>query len=236
MRMSADQIERNCPEAEIYNQLLALDDKHILELGCGSAVITRDIASAGRNRRITALEVDEIAHAKNLQVTDMPNVRFGLAGAQAIPLADATVDVVLMFKSLHHVPVDQMDAAMREIKRVLKPGGLAYISEPVFSGAFNDILRLFHDESRVRAAAFETVKRAVAEGLFDLVDEVFFNSPMKFEDYTDFENKILKATHTHHNLDDELHALVKQRFERHVGEDGAHFLMPIRVDLLRRAA
>ena len=236
MRISADHIERNCPEADIYNQLLALDDKHILELGCGSAVITRDIASAGRNRRITALEVDEIAHAKNLQVTDLPNVSFGLAGAQAIPLADATVDVVLMFKSLHHVPVDQMDAAMREIKRVLKPGGLAYISEPVFSGAFNDILRLFHDESKVRAAAFETVKRAVAEGLFDLVEEVFFNSPVKFEDYTDFENKILKATHTHHNLDDELHALVKQRFERHVGEDGAHFLMPIRVDLLRRAA
>ena len=236
MRISADHIERSCPEAEIYNQLLALDDKHILELGCGSAVITRDIASAGRNRRITALEVDEVAHAKNIQVTDLPNVSFGLAGAQAIPLADATVDVVLMFKSLHHVPVDQMDAAMREIKRVLKPGGLAYISEPVFSGAFNDILRLFHDESKVRAAAFETVKRAVAEGLFDLVEEVFFNSPVKFEDYTDFENKILKATHTHHNLDDELHALVKQRFERHVGEDGAHFLMPIRVDLLRRAA
>ena len=234
MRIAVDQIERSCPEADIYNQLLVLDDRHILELGCGSAIITRDIASAGANRKITALEVDEIAHANNLQIADLPNVTFDLAGAQAIPLEDATVDVVLMFKSLHHVPLDQMDVAMREINRVLKPGGLAYISEPIFAGAFNEILRLFHDESLVREAAFNAVKKAVGEGLFDLMDEVFFNAPSKFDSFADFENKILKATHTRHNLSDEVYGLVKERFEQHVGDEGAQFLMPIRVDLLRR--
>ncbi|MEJ2652987.1 MAG: class I SAM-dependent methyltransferase, partial [Gammaproteobacteria bacterium] len=188
----------------------------------------------GTGRKITALEVDEIAHGKNLQITDLPNVSFDLAGAQDIPLEDETVDVVLMFKSLHHVPVDLMDDAMREISRVLKPGGVAYISEPVFAGAFNEILRLFHDESQVRAAAFDTIKKAVDEGVFELVEETFFNSPMKFESFADFEDKVLKATHTQHNLDEQLHRLVKERFEQHVGEDGAHFLMPIRVDLLQR--
>ncbi|MEJ2566478.1 MAG: class I SAM-dependent methyltransferase [Gammaproteobacteria bacterium] len=206
----------------------------MLELGCGSAEITRNIASAGTGRKITALEVDEIAHGKNLQITDLPNVSFDLAGAQDIPLEDETVDVVLMFKSLHHVPVDLMDDAMREISRVLKPGGVAYISEPVFAGAFNEILRLFHDESQVRAAAFDTIKKAVDEGVFELVEETFFNSPMKFESFADFEDKVLKATHTQHNLDEQLHRRVKERFEQHVGEDGAHFLMPIRVDLLQR--
>ena len=234
MRIAVDQIEASCPEADIYNRLLALDNKHILELGCGSAAITRDIASAGSGRKVTALEVDEIAHAANLQIADLPNVTFGLAGAQAIPLGDATVDVVLMFKSLHHVPLNQMDMAMGEIRRVLKPGGLAYISEPVFAGAFNEILRLFHDESRVREAAFNAVKKAVDEGLFELVDEVFFNSPMRFDSFADFENRILKVTHTHHQLTDEVYAQVKQRFEQHLGDDGAQFLMPIRVDLLRR--
>ena len=233
MRIAVDQIETSCPEADIYNRLLALDNKHILELGCGSAVITREIAGAGSNRKVTALEVDEIAHAKNLQIMDLPNVTFGLAGAEAIPLDDATVDAVLMFKSLHHVPLDQMDAAMGEIRRVLKPGGLAYISEPIFAGAFNEILRLFHDESRVREAAFNTVKKAVEAGLFELVEEVFFNSPMRFDSFADFENRILNVTHTKHNLSDENHALVKRRFEQHLGDDGAQFLMPIRVDLLR---
>jgi ubiquinone/menaquinone biosynthesis C-methylase UbiE len=47
MRITAEQIDINCPESEIYNRLLSLDGKHILELGCGSAEITRNIATSG---------------------------------------------------------------------------------------------------------------------------------------------------------------------------------------------
>ena len=234
MKISVEQIDVNCPESEIYNRLLSLDNKHILELGCGGAEITRNIATSGSDRKITALEVDEIAHTKNLQITDLPNVEFALSGAQEIPLEDESVDVVFMFKSLHHVPLALMDAAMHEIRRVLKSGGLVYISEPVFAGDFNEVLRLFHDEEKVRKAAFETVKKVVDKDLFSLVEEVFFNSPMRFEDFSEFENNTIKATHSEHKLDDELYALVKQRFEQHLGDDGANFLMPIRVDLLQK--
>lgn len=234
MKIAVENIDINCPETEIYNRLLSLDNKHILELGCGSAEITRDIATSGANRKISAFEVDEIAHAKNLQITDLANVTFGLAGAQQIPLADESVDVAFMFKSLHHVPLDLMEQSMREVRRVLKPGGLAYISEPVFAGEFNEILRLFHDEENVRAAAFDTVKQAVDEGVFNLVEETFFNSPMNFENFTDFENKVLQATHTEHTLDETIYNLVKQRFESHLSGEGANFLIPIRVDLLQR--
>ncbi len=234
MKIAAEQIGTNCPEAEIYNRLLLLDNKHILELGCGSAEITRNIATSGANRKMTALEVDEIAHAKNLQITDLPNVTFALAGAQKIPLDDDSVDVVFMFKSLHHVPIELMEPSMREIRRVLKPGGLAYISEPVFAGDFNEVLRLFHDEEIVREAAFSTVKKAVDEGLFSLVEEIFFNTPKKYESFAEFENHTINATHSQHRLDEELYDLVKQQFEQHLGDDGAHFLMPIRVDLLQK--
>jgi len=233
LKISTDQIDLSCPEAEVYNRMLVLDGKHILELGCGSAEITRNIASSGVNRKITALEVDEVAYEKNRQISDLPNVTFGLAGAQAIPLEDKSVDVVFMFKSLHHVPLDQMDIAMAEIKRVLKPDGLAYISEPVFAGDFNEILRLFHDEQKVREAAFKTVKKAVDNTLFELVEETFFYSPMSFKNFAEFEDKTIHATHSPHTLDEKLYQQVKQMFEQHSGEDGAHFLMPIRVDLLR---
>ena len=234
MKIAVENIEISCPEPEIYERLLSLDGKHILELGCGSAQITRNIASSGRDRKITALEVDQVAHEKNLQITDLPNVTFVLSGAQQVPLPDESVDVVFMFKSLHHVPLDLMQAALQEIWRVLKPGGLAYISEPIFAGDFNDVLRLFHDEQKVREAAFATVKKAVEEDLFELVEQTFFNSPMRFADFTEFESNTIKATHSEHSLDDELYQRVKQRFEQHVGEDGANFLMPIRVDLLKK--
>jgi len=234
MKIAAEQIDINCPESEIYDGLLSLDGKHILELGCGSAEITRNIATSGTDRKITALEVDEIAHNKNLQIMDLPNVTFGLSGAQEIPLEDGSVDVVLMFKSLHHVPLELMQPSMHEIRRVLKPGGLLYVSEPVFAGDFNEILRLFHDEQKVREAAFHTVEKAVNDGLFSLVEETFFNSPMKFENFAEFETNTINATHSQHSLDDVLYKRVKQRFEQHLGDDGAHFLMPIRVDLLQR--
>ena len=234
MKIATDHIGVNCPESDIYNRLLSLDGKHILELGCGSAEITRNIATCGENRKLTALEVDEIAHEKNLQITNLPNVTFALSGAQEIPLEDESVDVVFMFKSLHHVPIALMESSMREIKRVLKPGGLVYISEPVFAGDFNEILRLFHDEEVVRQAAFDTIKKAIDEGLFKLVDEVFFNSPMRFEDFAEFENNTIKATHSSHKLDEKLYQQVKQRFEQYIGEDGALFLMPMRVDLLQK--
>jgi len=234
MKIAAEQIDINCAESEIYNELLSLDGKNILELGCGSADITRNIATSGANRNITALEVDQIAYEKNLQITDLPNVTFALSGAQEIPLQDESVDVVFMFKSLHHVPLEFMQPAMREIRRVLKPGGLVYISEPVFAGDFNEILRLFHDEQEVRQAAFLTIKKAVEEGIFELVKETFFNSPMKFENFAEFENNTIKATHSSHKLDEKLYDLVKKRFEQHVADDGAHFLMPMRVDLLRK--
>lgn len=234
MKIAAEQIDINCPEADIYNRLLALDNKHILELGCGSAEITRNIAASGSGRIVTALEVDAIAHEKNLQINDLPNVSFVLSGAEDIPLDDESVDVAFMFKSLHHVPLELMDVTMHEIRRVLKPGGLVYISEPVFAGDFNEVLRLFHDEQKVREAAFAAVKKAVDYGLYSLQEEIFFNAPMRFENFAEFESKTIKATHSSHQLDEALYSRVKQRFELHLGNDGANFLMPIRVDLLQK--
>lgn len=234
MKITAQHIDVTCPEPEIYNRLLSLDNKHILELGCGGASITRKIATSGTNRKITALEVDEIAHKKNLQITDLPNVTFELAGAEQIPLANESVDIVFMFKSLHHVPMELMETSMHEIRRVLRPGGLAYISEPIYAGDFNQVLRLFHDEKTVREAAFDTLRKSVDDGLFELVEEIFFNSPRRYEDFAEFENHTIKATHSNHKLDEKLHTLVKHRFEQHVGNDGAHFFNPIRVDLLQR--
>jgi SAM-dependent methyltransferase len=234
MKFALEHIDLTCPEPEIYNRLLSLDNKHILELGCGHAQKTREIATSGANRRISAFEVDEIAHKNNLQITDLPNVHFGLSGAQDIPLDDESVDVVFMFKSLHHVPTGLMEQSLGEIRRVLKPAGLAYISEPVFAGEFNEILRLFNDEKKVRKAAFNSLKKAVDTGQFKLVEELFFNTPGHYENFAAFEKKIINATHSQYLLDEPLHLKVRQLFEQHMGADGAVFSNPVRVDLLQK--
>ena len=156
------------------------------------------------------------------------------AGAQAIPAADASTDLVFMFKSLHHVPGELLAQSFAEITRVLKPGGLAYISEPIFAGEFNEILRLFHDEQQVREAAFAATCAAVDSGQLELVEEIFFDTPVHFADFADFEAQVIGVTHTQHHLSDQVHAEVKRRFTNNAGENGAEFLAPIRVDLLRK--
>ena len=219
-------------EPAIVDELLPLDGAKVLELGCGRAEMTRIVAA--RAASVLALEVDEIQLAKNWEIADLPNVAFEHGGAEAIPAADANADIVLMFKSLHHVPLELMDQAFGEIRRVLKPGGLAYISEPVYAGAFNEILRLFHDEKLVREAAFAAEQRAVSSGLFELVVQTFFLNPMHFDGFGQFEEQVLKVTHTEHRLSPALYREVKSKFEQHLTPDGADFRMPIRVDLLRK--
>jgi SAM-dependent methyltransferase len=220
-------------EPELYAALLALDDADIVELGCGTGVHTRAIAAGGRDRRVIAFEVDRIQLERNR--ADAPaNVEFRYGGAESIDLPAACADVVFMFKSLHHVPLPAMDAALGEIARILRPGGRAWISEPVFAGAFNDIIRCFHDEQAVRHAAFAAVERAVGAGMLELEREIFFRSPVHFANFAEFEARIIHATHSDHRLDELTFARVKADFETHLGAGGAHFQAPMRVDLLRK--
>jgi ubiquinone/menaquinone biosynthesis C-methylase UbiE len=223
-----------CNERDIFEALLPFDSADVLELGCGKAEKTRAIANAGRVAAITAMEVDAIQHAENLRIIDLPNVTFVPGGAEAIPAPDAKFDIVLMFKSLHHVPLDKMDSAMAEIRRVLKPGGFVYISEPVFAGDYNEIMRLFHDERVVREAAFASARRAVLAGMFELVEEKFFATENRFESFEQFEARVLNVTHSDHRLSGELYDTVRRKFMAHVGPQGARFRQPMRVDLLRR--
>ncbi len=227
--------DRTCAQEEVIENALSLDGKHILELGCGSASLTRSIASTGQDRTIIATEVDKIQHKKNLQIDDLENVSFIAAGGEDIPAEDGTFDIVFMFKSLHHVPMELMDQTLSEIHRVLKPGGLAYLSEPIFDGDFNELLCLFHDERIVLKAAFEAIEKAIADNRFSLMEEIVFYTPRHYADFATFEEQIINVTHNDLSLSDDLMATVKEQFSQYMTDRGAEFLSPIRVDLLCKA-
>jgi SAM-dependent methyltransferase len=232
MRISDPEANLVANEGDILDKLLHLEGARVLELGCGKAEKTRIVAQ--KAAAVLALEVDETQLAKNITITDLPNVRFAHGGAEQIPAADSNFDIVLMFKSLHHVPTDLMDRVFSEIRRVLKPGGVAYISEPVYAGGFNEILKLFHDEKAVRGAAFAAEQRAVSSGRLALVTQKFFLQPMHFVNFGQFEEQVLKVTHTEHKLSSETLEKVRSKFNGHMSQEGAVFQMPIRVDILKK--
>jgi ubiquinone/menaquinone biosynthesis C-methylase UbiE len=234
MRLKDPAVTELRTRREVYESLLPLASARVLELGCGAAETTREIARNAPGVSITAMEVDLFQHEKNLTTVDLPNVTFRPGDAEWISSGDGAFDIVLMFKSLHHVPLEKMDQALLEITRVLKPGGLAYFEEPVFDGDYNEITRVFHDEELVRKAAFAALERAVASGSMTLVAEKFYLTPKRFRDWADFEKKILGETHTEHRPTPAQWAETKARFMRAVAADGAVFTAPMRVDVLRK--
>lgn len=205
----------------------------VVELGCGAAHLSRKLLQRCPACEVTGLEVDERQHAKNL-LKPQERLTFVPAGAQAIPFDDATFDLALMLKSLHHVPLDLLDQALAEVHRVLRPQGLLYVSEPVFAGALNEVMRLFHDEERVRAAALRALQAAVASGAWEQLTELHFETPVHYRDFAEFEQRMISVTFVEHQLDPATLQAVRERFEPHMTADGAHFVRPMRVNLLRR--
>jgi 2-polyprenyl-3-methyl-5-hydroxy-6-metoxy-1,4-benzoquinol methylase len=97
----------------------------ILELGCGAGYFTKELARSGAEIMAVDLSADllEIAKAN----CPASNVRYEIQDACALTYSDATFDSVVGSSILHHL---EIEPAMREIRRVLKPGGTIYFTEP----------------------------------------------------------------------------------------------------------
>ena len=223
-------------ELDVMREKIDFSRAMVLEIGCGAAIRTEQIALYTDVESIVAAEIDAVAHRKNLG-KQVKKVKFESFGAQQIPYDSQAFDVVIMLKSLHHVPGAMMRQSLREIHRVLKEGGLAYLSEPVFQGDLNEVIRMFHDEEAVRKAAFESIGESVSSGLFRLEEEYFYLSPVRMESFKQFQQAIMNATYQEHQSDKELVNRVRDRFEGFRSKDDKspfYFESPNRVDLLRK--
>lgn len=218
---------------EFLIETLNLNNKTILELGCGSAKMTQSIASNGFDRKVIAYEIDKIQHDKNLKL-DIENIKFKSSGAQDIKEEESSVDIVFFFKSFHHIPKEFMQKALDEVKRVLKPNGLVYISEPLFLGEQNELVSIFHNEEQVRIDAFETIKKSVDNNQFKLFKEIFFNTEVSYKNFEDFEKKQMNQTYNENNITKEIKQKVKDRFEYYSKGEEITFLKPFRVDILQK--
>lgn len=222
-------------ELTLLESLVALQGTRLLEVGCGAAQLARDLLLQHTDAELVGLEVDDRQLAKNL-LEPADRLRFARAGAQDIPFADGCFDGALMLKSLHHVPMSLMDRALDEVARVLRPGGWLYASEPVYAGPLNEIVRLYNDEGEVRAAAQAALDRAVTSGAWQQAAERHFDMPARYASFEDFEQRSMRPTFADHHLTEGKVAQVRERFLPHLTADGARFMRPMHVRLLRKTS
>jgi SAM-dependent methyltransferase len=222
-------------ELDLLAAMVPLEGQRIIELGCGAAQLARALLKRYPGSRVTALEVDERQHAKNL-AKPQERLDFVAAGAQSVPAAAASFDLALMLKSLHHVPQPLMATALGEVARMLRPGGHLYVSEPVYAGTFNELVRRFNDEGGVRAAAQAALDDALRGPSWTQLGERRFEMPVRFQDFDEFEQRLMRPTFADHGIDEAKRTEVRAAFEPHLGPDGAHFMRPMHVRLFRRQA
>jgi ubiquinone/menaquinone biosynthesis C-methylase UbiE len=148
-----------------------------LDLGCGTGALTQTIMARCQPRTITAIDPSAsfVAQARATTSDAQVRLRFEVADAQAIPLEEASVDVAASALVINFVP-DKV-AALREMKRVTRPGGLLSFYVWDYPGGGMGFMRAFWnaatalDPKAMELAEARRFPFCTAEGLAALCTE-----------------------------------------------------------------
>jgi ubiquinone/menaquinone biosynthesis C-methylase UbiE len=110
----------------LYQQVDIKEDSHILEVGCGTGVITAELNSFTKIKPIGMdIDLPRVQQAAALH----PEPAFACADGYALPFPSNSIDLV--FSHYYFLWLKDPIQSLLEIRRVLKPGGwMAALSEP----------------------------------------------------------------------------------------------------------
>ena len=114
----------------IKDYLKDLNFDKLLDVGCGTAFLI-DLLSKEHNANFYGLDLSDkmidIARSKNIK-----NAEFVVGKSNELPYDNDTFDIVVCSQSFHHYPYQ--DAAVEEVYRVLKKGGIYILSDSGLGG------------------------------------------------------------------------------------------------------
>ncbi|MDQ6621138.1 MAG: class I SAM-dependent methyltransferase, partial [Pseudomonadota bacterium] len=136
--------------------------KRVLDAACGEGYGAALLAGSARRVYGVDLSAEVIGHARG-EYRNLGNLQFEAASVATLPLADASVDVVVSFETIEHLPASDQPLMLAEFSRVLAPGGLLIVSSPnrlryTDARAYHNPFHLHelyrHDLERLLAAQF----------------------------------------------------------------------------------
>ncbi|HKP48051.1 MAG TPA: class I SAM-dependent methyltransferase [Pyrinomonadaceae bacterium] len=111
------------PVGEQAIKLLSLpQDARVLDVGCGNGWATRLMAAAATEGRVVGIDIsDEMIEIAIESSSSFPDIEFREASAEKLPFAENEFTHAFSMESLYYYA--DVSTALKEIRRVLKPGG-----------------------------------------------------------------------------------------------------------------
>jgi len=213
---------------------LTLAGARVADIGCGDGALVRFMTREGAEAIGIDCTASQMARVQAAEPAGAE--RYVFAGGEALPLADGCLDIVVFFNSLHHVPVEAQGQALGEAGRVLKPGGVLYVMEPLAEGGFFELMRPVDDETFVRAKAAEALSAAAQGAAFTEEREERYAAPFQYESFAACKANSLSIDDSRRAAFEARESALAEGFEAIAEQrDGAYwFDQPSRLNLLRR--
>jgi ubiquinone/menaquinone biosynthesis C-methylase UbiE len=142
----------------------------VLDVGCGTGTLAIAALAHEPGASVTGLDADDriLALARRKAAQAGAEIRFEQALADQMPFADAQFDVVLSSLFFHHLATANKRATLREIARVLKPGGRLHVAD--WGAPQNTLMRLAFQSIRL-FDGYATTADSIAGRLPQLMGE-----------------------------------------------------------------
>ena len=143
----------------------------VLEIGCGTGNLLVTVARRHPGAEVIGIDPDPAALRRARRKANRARlpVRLERAFAGKLPFPDGSIDRILSSLMLHHLDDDEKPRAMREIRRVLRPGGQLHLVDfagtPPKRGLSGHLL---HRSTRLAGTLGDRVLAAMREA--DLID------------------------------------------------------------------
>lgn len=101
-------------------------DKKVLDIACGEGYGSNHIAKFAKE--VKGVDISDIDISKAIDKYKKDNLEFVVGSILDIPFGDKTFDMIVSYETLEHLA--EHEVILKEVNRVLKPGGLLIISTP----------------------------------------------------------------------------------------------------------
>jgi ubiquinone/menaquinone biosynthesis C-methylase UbiE len=138
--------------------------RSVLDLGCGHGMAAVTLARRGAIVTATDLSRGYVAEARQRAAANGVRVTVSVADAEHLPFAEHSFDAIWGHAILHHLDVP---VATREIRRVLRPGGVAVLCEPwggnPLLSAARRLLQHTADETMLKQTHVDLLRRVFTD-------------------------------------------------------------------------